>query len=149
MEGIFLEPSETQHIHVHLRSFRPDSLDKASPVLGIYVNKLDQDADALLRDLQDDMIPALLKSAKSTTSLTQHHLSFLKGGIKVDEHATYLAYFLDRACDAVLGSLDDLERRSAVQAYPLLDEVRLHLEFALVRADRFSIPDRAQRLWPR
>ena len=88
---------------------------------------------------RDEAVTAIL-SANFRSDLTSRYDLEFKNGIDMQDaaHCTYLKQSLDDMCNRLLDSLDRTEAALAKEPDPLNDEIKLHLAFAKLRAERFS-----------
>ena len=135
-EAICSDEMQIMGVHVLLRKFLPSTLLVDSPVLGMYTNKNDPEANNLLQHFQLKKIPALVPE----NCITRVDIPFVVNGLdpyQCEEHKKYLKEVTDKNCQVVLDALNKLEKSLAMVPNPLVDEVRLHLEFAVARSERF------------
>ena len=137
--GFVLSRKLSERVRVFQRVFKPDSLDQDSPVFSMYLDTragmVDQEAQKLLRKLQDDVIPQVVTAER----ITKYPIEF-RGGVDptYEQHRAYLVNLMDDVTKAILDSLDAVEAARAVEPSSLIDEVRQQLSFAKQRAERFS-----------
>jgi WD40 repeat protein len=106
------------------RRFSPTSSDQDSPVASMYFDTYEEDGDRSTRNLKP---------------IHEYEIDFRSGlDISLEQHRQYLILLLNDICKVLLDSLDRVEARLAVTPDPLIDEARLHLAFAKLRAERFS-----------
>ena len=139
--GIFWQSPEqlAGRVCVFQRRFEGiEKLDPATPDLSRFVDlldgRIDEEAAALRRRLQDEMLPVAMDGLPCRTVFAP--LKWVPGGLDPSDpgHAAYLRGLLDGCCGALLDSLDGAQDRLAVEPDPLVDECRLHLNFARARS---------------
>ena len=125
------------------RAFRVESNHSNSPVASMFLEMSttgSADSEGVHEcEHRDEAVTAIL-SANFRSDLTSRYDLEFKNGIDMQDaaHCTYLKQSLDDMCNRLLDSLDRTEAALAKEPDPLNDEIKLHLAFAKLRAERFS-----------
>jgi WD40 repeat protein len=139
--GLHLSGERVERICAFQRTFRPASLDPASPVATMYfdVHRGNEGVESpqQVREMENKTIFEFIMQHQRPKH--KYVINFKTGiDLSDDEHRQYLTVFLDDACNVLLDALDRAEAKLAIAPDPLNDEIKLHLAFAKFRADRFS-----------
>ena len=120
------------------REFRPDLALQTSPVASMYFDTTSKNAVGHPPKSTDNTtLEHVLKQQQIANK--KYEIDFRSGiDLSHEPHRQYLEGFLDDTCNVLLDSLDKTEARLAIAPDPLNDEIKLHLAFAKLRAERFS-----------